>query len=76
MRACQKLTYLVAGMMGQANETMAVVDSKGRVLGVQGLRVIDSSSFRFTPPSHSQGATYAHAERLVDDIIRGLWTDR
>ena len=45
------------GMMGRANETMAVVDSEARVFGVSGLRVIDSSSFRFTPPGHTQAAT-------------------
>lgn len=45
------------GRMGPANETMAVVDSHARVFGVDRLRVIDSSSFRFTPPGHTQGAT-------------------
>ncbi|GAB7362564.1 hypothetical protein MBLNU230_g2881t1 [Neophaeotheca triangularis] len=59
-------------MMGRANETMAVVDGNAKVSGVQKLRVIDSSSFRFTPPGHTQGATYAHAEKLVDDIKKGL----
>lgn len=44
-------------MMGRTNETMAVVDSHARVIGVNGLRVIDSSSFRFTPPGHTQAAT-------------------
>lgn len=43
-------------MMGRVNETMAVVDSTARVFGVKGLRVIDSSSFRFTPPGHTQAA--------------------
>jgi choline dehydrogenase len=43
--------------MGLANDTMAVVDSHGKVFGVKNLRVIDSSSFRFTPPGHTQGAT-------------------
>ena len=43
--------------MGRAGERLAVVDSHARVLGVQGLRVIDSSSFRFTPPGHTQGYT-------------------
>ena len=46
-----------AGMMGRTNDTMAVVDSKANVIGVTGLRVIDSSSFRFTPPGHTQAAT-------------------
>jgi choline dehydrogenase len=36
---------------------MAVVDSHGKVFGVQKLRVIDSSSFVFNPPVHTQGAT-------------------
>lgn len=31
--------------------------------------VIDSSSFPFTPPGHTQGVTYAHAEKLVDDVF-------
>ncbi|KAI6890660.1 alcohol oxidase [Hortaea werneckii] len=60
-------------MMGKAGEEGegAVVDSKGRVFGVQGLRVVDASSFRFTPPGHTQAATYCHAEKLVEDILRG-----
>ncbi|KAI7370855.1 alcohol oxidase, partial [Hortaea werneckii] len=44
-------------MMGKAGEAGAVVDSKGRVFGVEGLRVVDASSFRFTPPGHTQAAT-------------------
>ncbi|CAD0114436.1 unnamed protein product [Aureobasidium uvarum] len=55
--------------MGRSNNTMAVVDSKARVYGVSGLRVIDSSSLPFTPPGHTQGTTYAHAEKLVQDVI-------
>jgi hypothetical protein len=51
------LLIKVTGMMGRVNETMAVVDSEARVFGVSGLRVIDSSSFRFTPPGHTQAAT-------------------
>lgn len=57
--------------MGRTNDTGAVVDSRGRVIGVQSLRVIDSSSLPFTPPGHTQGYTYAHAEKLVDDIKMG-----
>ncbi|KAL2070259.1 hypothetical protein VTL71DRAFT_13285 [Oculimacula yallundae] len=40
-------------MMGKKNNTMAVVDSHGRVFVVDELRVIDSSSFAFTPPGHT-----------------------
>ncbi|KAI7703654.1 alcohol oxidase [Hortaea werneckii] len=57
-------------MMGRAGEEGAVVDSKGRVFGTQGLRVVDASSFRFTPPGHTQAATYCHAEKLVEDILQ------
>ncbi|KJX95824.1 oxidoreductase GMC like protein [Zymoseptoria brevis] len=58
--------------MGKDDDPDAVVDSKGRVFGVQGLRVIDSSSLPFAPPGHTQGITYAHAEKLVDDML-GDW---
>lgn len=51
-------------MMGRQNETMAVVDSKAKVMGVTGLRVIDSSSFRFTPPGHTQAATCESLHRI------------
>lgn len=55
--------------MGKQDNPMAVVDSKARVFGVQRLRVVDSSSFPFTPPGHTQGVTYAHAEKLVEDVL-------
>lgn len=58
--------------MGRPTDPNAVVDSKGRVYGVEGLRVIDSSSFPFTPPGHTQAVTYAHAEKLVEDIINEM----
>lgn len=38
--------------LGMANDTMAVVDSKARVFGVQKLRVVDASSFALLPPGH------------------------
>lgn len=33
---------------------MAVVDSRARVIGVEGLRVVDASSFALLPPGHPQ----------------------
>ena len=38
--------------MGKANDTMAVLDSKARVYGVRGLRVVDASAFPVLPPGH------------------------
>lgn len=42
--------------MGKTNNTMAVVDSQARVIGVSGLRVVDASAFPFLPPGHPQSA--------------------
>lgn len=49
----------------------AVIDSRGRVFGVQGLRVSDASAFPFALPGHPQSAVYALAEKIADDIITG-----
>ncbi|KAL8722844.1 MAG: hypothetical protein Q9225_000731 [Loekoesia sp. 1 TL-2023] len=54
--------------MGMANDSMAVLDSKARVLGVQGLRVVDASSFPVLPPGHPSDAL---AEKIADDILTG-----
>ncbi|KAL5357414.1 hypothetical protein BJX96DRAFT_144432 [Aspergillus floccosus] len=40
--------------MGTEDDPMAVVDSRGRVFGVTGLRVVDASVFPFLPPGHPQ----------------------
>lgn len=57
--------------MGQANDTLAVVDSKARVFGVEGLRVVDASAFPFLTPGHPQSGVYMLAERIADDILNG-----
>jgi hypothetical protein len=62
-------TNLDTGMMGRKNETMAVVDSKARVFGVSNLRIIDSSSFRFTPPGHTQAATCKSSQCFENDQL-------
>lgn len=49
----------------------AVVNNRGRVFGVQGLRVADASAFPFALPGHPQSAVYALAEKIADDIITG-----
>jgi choline dehydrogenase-like flavoprotein len=55
--------------MGKNDDPGAVVDAKGRVYGVDGLRVVDSSAFPFTPPGHTQAMTYAVAEKLTEDVL-------
>ena len=40
--------------MGKARDTDAVVDTKGKVFGVNGLRLVDISVFPFLPPGHTQ----------------------
>jgi choline dehydrogenase len=55
--------------MGREGADGAVVDSRARVFGVSGLRVIDASSLPFSAPGHTQGVTYAWAEKLVGDVV-------
>lgn len=38
--------------MGRAEDRMAGVDSKARVIGTTGLRVVDASAFALLPPGH------------------------
>ncbi|CAN9280516.1 unnamed protein product [Alternaria sp. RS040] len=56
--------------MGKVDDPDAVVDSKARVIGVTGLRVVDASSFALLPPGHPQSTVYALAEKIADDIKR------
>ncbi|RDW67184.1 GMC family oxidoreductase [Aspergillus mulundensis] len=57
--------------MGTRQDADAVVDSRARVFGVSGLRVVDASAFPFLPPGHPQSTVYMLAEKIADDIIRG-----
>ncbi|GKZ73651.1 hypothetical protein AnigIFM60653_010807 [Aspergillus niger] len=54
--------------MGTPDDPMAVVDTQGRVYGVQGLRVVDASIFPLLPPGHPQATIYALAEKIACDI--------
>ena len=40
--------------MGGKNDSNAVVDTQGRVYGVQSLRIVDASIFPLLPPGHPQ----------------------
>ncbi|KAL9110297.1 MAG: hypothetical protein Q9227_005204 [Pyrenula ochraceoflavens] len=57
--------------MGRKSDRMAVLDSKARVYGVQGLRVVDVSAFPFLPPGHPQATVYALAEKIAANILNG-----
>ncbi|ETN44713.1 uncharacterized protein HMPREF1541_10383 [Cyphellophora europaea CBS 101466] len=63
--------YHAAGTckMGTDNDTMAVLDSRARVRGTKGLRVVDASSFPVLLPGHPQGTIYALAEKIAEDIL-------
>lgn len=50
---------------------MAVVDSKARVFGTQGLRVVDASSLPMLAPGHPSATIYALAEKVAEDIMSG-----
>ncbi|KAJ5273652.1 Dehydrogenase patE [Penicillium angulare] len=55
--------------MGVQNDSMAVVDSRARVFGVSGLRVVDASAFPILPAGHPQSTVYMLAEKIAADIL-------
>jgi choline dehydrogenase len=55
--------------MGRTNDSMAVVDSKARVIGVQNLRVVDASAFALLPPGHPISTVYGLAEKISAGMI-------
>lgn len=57
--------------MGKRGDRKAVVDSKARVFGTKGLRVVDASAFPFLPPGHPQSVVYALAEKIAVHITAG-----
>lgn len=57
--------------MGKTGDKMAVVDSRARVFGVKGLRVVDNSITPFSVPGHPQSSVYMLAEKIAQDIMKG-----
>lgn len=57
--------------MGPASDPMAVVDQRGRVHGVEGLRVADASIMPDTPRANTNVSTIMIAERISDFIKEG-----
>lgn len=54
--------------MGKEGDSMRVLDGKARVVGINGLRVVDASAFPISPPGHIQSSVYMLAEKIADDI--------
>lgn len=54
--------------MGRADDPMAVVDTQGRVKGVQGLRVVDASIFPVVPCANTNFPTLMTAEKIADTM--------
>ena len=55
--------------MGADTDPMAVVDTAGRVRGVQGLRVVDASVFPVVPSANTNFPTLMTAEKMADHIL-------
>jgi choline dehydrogenase len=55
--------------MSRTNDSMAVVDSKARVIGVQNLRVVDASAFALLPPGHPISTVYGLAEKISAEMV-------
>ena len=47
---------------------MAVVDSRARVIGVDGVRVVDASSFALLPPGHPQSTVCKFVELFMSRV--------
>jgi 5-(hydroxymethyl)furfural/furfural oxidase len=54
--------------MGRPDDPMAVVDTQGRVKGVQGLRVIDASIFPVVPCANTNFPTLMTAEKIAETM--------
>jgi choline dehydrogenase len=57
--------------MGSPTDNAAVVDERGRLLGVDGLRVVDASIMPTTVRANTNPTTMMIAERVADLMMRG-----
>ena len=55
--------------MGRADDPMSVVDTQGRVKGVQGLRVVDASLFPVVPCANTNFPTLMAAEKISASML-------
>ncbi len=56
--------------MGRDDDPMAVVDSQGRVKGVQGLRVVDASIFPVVPCANTNFPVLMTAEKIAATMMQ------
>jgi 5-(hydroxymethyl)furfural/furfural oxidase len=56
--------------MGQPDDPMSVVDTQGRVKGLQGLRVVDASVFPVVPCANTNFPTLMTAEKIADAMMQ------
>jgi 5-(hydroxymethyl)furfural/furfural oxidase len=56
--------------MGRPDDPMSVVDTQGRVKGVQGLRVVDASIFPVVPCANTNFPTLMSAEKIADAMTQ------
>jgi choline dehydrogenase-like flavoprotein len=62
--------------MEKADDPQAVVDSKARVYGFRGLRVVDASIFPILPLGHPRSTCYLVAEKIAGEILKEDRTER
>jgi 5-(hydroxymethyl)furfural/furfural oxidase len=55
--------------MGRPDDPMAVVDTQGRVKGLQGLRVVDASIFPVVPCANTNFPTLMAAEKIAEKML-------
>ena len=55
--------------MGSSDDPMTVVNNAGQVIGIDNLRVIDSSVFPTIPNGNLNGPTIMLAEKMADAVI-------
>ena len=55
--------------MGKASDPMAVVDPQGRVIGVEGLRVADSSIFPRITNGNLNAPSIMVGEKIADHML-------
>ncbi|KAH8817270.1 glucose-methanol-choline oxidoreductase [Xylogone sp. PMI_703] len=62
--------------MGKPDDSSAVVDSHGRILGLHGIRVADMSIAPILPSAHSQAAAYLIGQSIVERLTEEYKLDQ